>query len=129
MDKLPMPFRAPPPKRQNNAVESPARKKKKKYHSSIPNNEHRSDYALGSSEGMLPGLPLTRVGAILLRLGAEGSSASDSLVSLLRLEFVAVMLGTCPDISGGLLLIAVGAAEDCVTIDDVEFDRVGEAGL
>ena len=40
------------------------------------------------------------------------------------------MLGTCPDISGGLLLITVeGAAEDCVTIDDVEFDRVGEAGL
>lgn len=38
------------------------------------------------------------------------------------------MLGTWPDIRGGLVLITVGATEDCVTIDDVEFDRAGEGG-
>lgn len=38
------------------------------------------------------------------------------------------MLGTCPDIRGGLVLMTVGATEDCVTMDDAEFERAGEAG-
>jgi hypothetical protein len=43
-------------------------------------------------------------------------------------EFVAVILGTCPAISGGLLRTPVCVVEDCVSTEHVEFDRVGEDG-
>ena len=86
---------------------------------------------------------LTSVGAIRLRLGwpPDGSSASPSADSLLvpagavndargvsggvvigmpttLLELVAAMLGTCPDIRGGLLTTPV--------CDEFELDRAGD---
>ena len=43
-------------------------------------------------------------------------------------ELVAAMLGMFPEINVGLLTTPVGTEEDCVAIDDVELDLVGEAG-
>lgn len=45
-----------------------------------------------------------------------------------RAEFVAAMLGTWPRIRDGLVTTLVAGMEDCVTIEDVELDRVGEEG-
>lgn len=96
----------------------------------------------------------TRVGAILLFFGslAVVSSFSLSLASrfvpaalLFELrgvsggvvigtpvtlpELAAVMLGTFPEIRGGLVKTpAVGATEAWVTIEEVELDRAGEEG-
>lgn len=81
----------PPKKRQKRTNDS------YKTHHSPPSHyiDHHQDYAFGPSEGALPGgPPLTSVGAILLRLGCpleESSSASVSLVSLLRLTGGVVM--------------------------------------
>jgi hypothetical protein len=43
-------------------------------------------------------------------------------------ELVAVRAGTLPEMRGGLLTTPVWTVEDCVAIDDVEFDLVGEDG-
>lgn len=43
-------------------------------------------------------------------------------------ELVAVKAGTLPAIRVGLLTTPVGTDEDCVAIDDVELERVGDAG-
>lgn len=104
-------------------------------------------YALGSSLLLLGcGPPLTSVGAIRLRFEwlPEGSSASSSVSRLVPvgavkeargvsggvvmgrpttlLEFVAAMLGTCPDIKGGLVSTPVCDADT----DEFELDRAGD---
>lgn len=43
-------------------------------------------------------------------------------------ELVAVILGTLPTMSVGLLTTPDGAVEAWVTTDDVEFDRAGDEG-
>jgi len=44
-------------------------------------------------------------------------------------EFAAAMLGTWPEIKGGLLsTVPTGAMEDCVTIEEAELDLAGDAG-
>lgn len=44
-------------------------------------------------------------------------------------ELVATTAGTVPDIRVGLLITPVGFDEDCVAMDDAEFDLAGEGGL
>jgi hypothetical protein len=50
----------------------------------------------------------------------------------IKLELVAAMLGMVPETSWGLLMTVVGALwctiDDCVAMDEVEFDRVGDEG-
>lgn len=43
-------------------------------------------------------------------------------------ELVAVRAGTLPEMRCGLLITPVGTEEDCVAIEDVEFERVGDDG-
>jgi len=49
-----------------------------------------------------------------------------------KLEFAAAMLGTAPDMRGGLLMTVPAegwcANDACVAIEDVELDRVGDEG-
>lgn len=100
---------------------------------------------------------MTGVGAILLFLLGCASSFSDSLAApaslftpltelaallgvcggvvmfnpAAKLDVAAAMLGILPATRGGLLMIVpVGfwANDDCVAMDDVELDRVGDDG-
>jgi hypothetical protein len=54
-------------------------------------------------------------------------------IPVIKLMFPAAIVGRLPATKGGLLIMvpveAPGAYEDCVAIEDVEFDRVGEDGL
>jgi hypothetical protein len=51
----------------------------------------------------------------------------------MKLTFPAAIVGRLPATRVGLLMIvpveAPGALEDCVAIEDVEFERVGDEGL
>jgi hypothetical protein len=46
----------------------------------------------------------------------------------MKLIFPWAIPGILPDTRGGFDIIALGAYEDCVAIEEVEFDRVGEDG-
>ena len=58
--------------------------------------------------------------------GVSGGVVMGTPVTLA--ELVAVMPGTWPPISGGLLMTPVGAEEDWVMTEEVELERAGDEG-
>ena len=79
-----------------------------------------SSFSISLASRLLPAVPTVAF------LGVSGGVVNGTPVTLA--EWVAVIPGTLPEMRGGLLTTPVGIAEDCVAIDDVEFDRVGEEG-
>ena len=73
-------------------------------------------------------LPLTDPGALILDMGVMGGVYRGKLGGA---EFVAATLGTLPRVRIGLLVTmpaGVCAIEDCVAIEEVEFDLLGLTG-
>jgi hypothetical protein len=64
--------------------------------------------------------------ALAVLLGVSGGVVMGTPVTFP--ELAAAIPGTLPRMRGGLVITPLGAAEDCVAIEDVEFDRAGDEG-